>query len=398
MKKGINNMLLFLCVSMIPLCSCTQKIALDKLIEEQMALAIEQYSRMAESIKEEKLLLPRTIDAEGKVKMVKSNDWTSGFYPGVLWYLYEYSNDEQWKNLAMDATARLEKEQYNTQTHDLGFMLYCSYGNGFRLTHDSNYATIMLRGANSLCTRYNPVVGLIRSWDHGSWQYPVIIDNMMNLEYLCWASTYSGDTSFYHTAVVHANNTLRHHFRSDNSSYHVVDFNPITGDVISKGTHQGYDDESAWARGQAWGFYGYTMMYRETKKEEYLQQAIKIADFIIHHPNLPADKVPYWDYNDPKIPDAPRDASAAAIFCSGLIELSGYVGAEQKKNYLNIAEQILRSLSSENYCAKAGENGNFILKHSVGSKPHNNEVDVPLNYADYYYIEAMLRMNALLHE
>src|SRR6187431_1221013 len=270
------------------------------------------------------LRFPRTMNADTLVA-VDSRDWTSGFYSGVLWQMYDYTKDKKWEQAARKWTSGLEKEKYNTNTHDLGFMLYCSFGNGLHLTNDPTYKAILIQGAKSLCTRFNPTAGVIKSWDHGKGQYPVITDNMMNLEFLFWATKVTGDSSFYKIAVTHANTTMKNHFRADNSSYHVLNYDTETGKVISKKTAQGYADESAWARGQAWGLYGYTVMFRETKDKKYLDQAEHIADFLLNHPNLPKDKVPYWDFNAPDIPNTQRDASAAAIAASGLLELGGYV-------------------------------------------------------------------------
>jgi len=337
--------------------------------------------------------LPRTFEG-GQLKTIPPEDWTSGFFPGSLWYLYEYTGDAKWKNAAADYTKRLESIQNFRGNHDVGFMLYCSYGNALRLAPDPASRAVLVQGAHSLFTRYSPPVGLIRSWDFGAWKYPVIIDNMMNLEILTWAARETGEPSFREIAVSHADRTMANHFRPDASSYHVVDYDPASGAVRGKQTHQGYSDSSAWARGQAWGLYGYTMMFRETGNTNYLEQAKRIAKFIIHHPRLPADKIPYWDFDAPDIPNAPRDASAAAIIASALIELSGQVDAEFGKQCLNLARQQLLSLSSPAYLAKVGENGGFILKHSTGHKPKNSEVDVPLNYADYYFLEALLRYRA----
>ena len=336
---------------------------------------------------------PRNIDPNGFLRMVASHDWTSGFFPGELWYMYEYTKDDFWKEKARKQTELLEQEKWNGSTHDMGFKMYCSYGNGYRLTQDSGYKDILLQSAYTLIRRYNPKVGCIRSWDHSrdKWQCPVIIDNMMNLELLMWAYKTSGDPVFKNIAVRHADTTLKNHFRKDNSSYHVVSYNPKTGAVEKKETHQGYSNESAWARGQAWGLYGYTMMYRETGNKSYLEMARKIASFIIRHKNLPKDKIPYWDFDAPNIPHAYRDVSAGAIICSALIELSGYVKADEADEYLAVAETQLRALASPAYTAKPGTNKFFILKHSVGYLPGNREIDVPLSYADYYYLEAMLR-------
>jgi unsaturated chondroitin disaccharide hydrolase len=340
------------------------------------------------------LSFPRGAKADGSYRGTPSNEWTSGFYPGSLWYMYDYTKDKKWEKAARKWTAGMEKEKFNTRTHDLGFMLYCSFGNGYRLTGDPAYKEIMLKGARSLATRFNEKTGTIKSWDHGKWQFPVIIDNMMNLEFLFWATKVSGDSSFYKIAVTHANTTMKNHFRPDYSSYHVIDYDTITGKPLSKVTHQGYADESAWARGQAWGLYGYTVAYRETKDKRYLDQAVKIADFFLNHPNLPKDKIPYWDFNVPDITKEERDASAAAIAASGLLELGQYV--KNGKTYYTAAEQMLKTLSTPAYLANPGENNYFILMHSVGHKPAKSEINVPIVYADYYYIEGLLRYKKLV--
>ena len=257
----------------------------------------------------------------------------------------------------------MEPEQFNKGTHDLGFMMYCSFGNGLRLIREgalqqdaAPYDSILLTSARSLSTRFNPYVGCIKSWDSKPWHFPVIIDNMMNLELLFWASRISGDSSFYHIAVTHANTTMRNHYRPDYSSFHVVDYDSATGAIIAKKTAQGYADSSAWARGQAWGLYGYTMVYRATHDARYLAQAEHIAHFLLTNPKLPADKIPYWDYDAPGIPvvgganggpgGSLRDASAAAIMASALIELSHYVQPAEGRQYLDVAEQIIVTFSS----------------------------------------------------
>ncbi|WP_159518147.1 glycoside hydrolase family 88 protein [Sunxiuqinia indica] len=374
--------------------------ALEQVINESLDFATHQSLLMAESLKDQPDRLPQTIDDEGKLVTCSSDWWVSGFFPGVLWYLYENNPSDSLKNWAINYTLRVEDQKYTTDNHDVGFMIFCSFGNAFRLTGDSAYKEVIHTASNSLITRFNPTVGCIRSWDSApwskQWQFPVIIDNMMNLEMLEWSAKTFEDTTYSHIAETHANTTMENHFRDDYSSYHVVSYDTITGEVERKNTAQGYSDDSAWARGQGWGLYGYTMMYRETGNEAYLKQAEGIADFILTHPNLPADKIPYWDFNAPNIPDAKRDASAGALICSALIELSGYVPAEKAKEYLAVAETQLRSLSSPAYRAELGENGNFILEHSVGHMPNGTEIDVPLTYADYYYVEALMRMKKKL--
>lgn len=384
--------------------SCTSRneenAHLNQVINESLDFATQQSILMAESLKDQPSRLPQTINRKGELVTCNSSWWVSGFFPGVLWYLYENNPTDSLKNWAENYTLRVEDQKYTTDNHDVGFMIFCSFGNGYRITGNPAYKEVIHTASNSLITRFNPTVGCIRSWDYApwsaKWQYPVIIDNMMNLEMLEWSAKTFEDTTYSHIAETHANTTLRNHFRDDFSSYHVISYDTITGQVEKKNTAQGFADSSAWARGQGWGLYGYTMMYRETGNDAYLKQAEGIADFVIHHPNLPEDKIPYWDFDAPNIPDAKRDASAGALICSALIELSQYVSDEKSKEYLDIAKQQLISLSSPDYRAKLGENGNFILMHSVGHMPNGTEVDVPLTYADYYYVEALMRMKKLL--
>jgi hypothetical protein len=363
-------------------------------VKAQMAKATAHYTQML-ATHPDTTRFPQSLKPDGAYDDRRSDWWCSGFFGGSLWYLYEYTQEAKWKDAAHLWTMAVQKEQYNRGTHDLGFMIYCPFGNGYRLTQNPAYVPIMLQGAASLASRFDPDRGAIRSWN--SWKdcdYPVIVDNMMNLEFLFWATRQSGDQRFAKLSVIHADNTIKNHFRPDGSSFHVVCYEP-GGSVSRKATHQGAADGSAWARGQAWGLYGYVTMYRETKKKKYLKQALIIADFIRNHPNLPADKVPYWDFNAPNIPNEERDASAAAITASALLELQGYLKPAQRAPYLGLAEQILVSLSSPAYFAAPGENGHFLLKHSVGAKPLKSEVDTPLVYADYYYLEALLRYQAL---
>ncbi|NQU86356.1 MAG: glycoside hydrolase family 88 protein [Mariniphaga sp.] len=353
----------------------------------------DQLKVFAENIPDEKV--PRSFDQESGYQMVGKNDWTSGFPAGTFWNLYEITGDDYLKEAAIKNTLKLEGIQFNSGTHDLGFMVYCSYGNAYRLTGNTDYKDVVIQASETLITRFNPVVGSIKSWDWSDkWQFPVIVDNMMNLEMLFWATKETGDSKFKDIAIAHANTTLKNHYRDDMSSVHVVDYDTITGDVLLKQTHQGLNDDSSWGRGQAWGLYGFTLCFRETEYPKYLDAAERIADYIIS--NLPADYVSYWDFSDPAIPETFRDASAAAITASALFELSQY--SQKGKKYLEIANKITDSLSSEKYRAKQGENGGFILMHSVGNKPGNSEIDVAMNYADYYYVEALKRKFELLNK
>jgi len=367
---------------------------LIRLIDGNLRQAANQYKVLMGKLPPDRM--PKTYYANtDKLETSNSEWWTSGFYPGTLFYLYEFTHDTALEHEAVRRLSLLEKEQYNKGTHDLGFMMFCSFGNARSILNTKSYDNILVNSARSLSTRFNPTVGVIRSWDNDRWKYPVIIDNMMNLELLFWATQFTGDSSFYKIAVRHANTTIKNHYRPDYSSYHVVDYDTATGAVLAKNTAQGYADESAWARGQAWGLYGYTMVYRYTHDPRYLKQAEGIAHFLLTNPNLPADKIPIWDYNVPEGQRALRDASAGAIMASALIELSKDVAPEKGKEYLDVAEQIIVNLSGNNYHAVVGSNGGFILKHSVGHLPAKSEVDVPLTYADYYFVEAMLRYKQL---
>ena len=328
-----------------------------------------------------------SADKLGKLRTCDVYDWTSGFFPGSLWLAYELTGDERLLADAVDYTNKMLPATFYTGTHDLGFMVGCSYGNALRISPNDSLKTVIIRTADNLASRFNPEIGAIRSWDFGPWNFPVIIDNMMNLELLFQASKLTGDNKYKDIAIRHADKTMACHFRPDMTSYHVVSYNP-DGSIETRQTFQGRSDESAWARGQAWGVYGYTVCYRETGDKKYLEFAQKIADMIISRVKT-EDHIPLWDYDAPNLPTTPRDASAAAVTSSALFELCGYLPDGQK--YFNYAESILRSLSSPEYLAEPGTNCGFILKHSTGSLAHGSEIDVPLNYADYYYLESIKR-------
>ena len=328
-----------------------------------------------------------SADKLGKLRTCDVYDWTSGFFPGSLWLAYELTGDERLLLDAVDYTNKMLPATFYTGTHDLGFMVGCSYGNALRLCPNDSLKTVIIRTADNLASRFNPEIGAIRSWDFGPWNFPVIIDNMMNLELLFQASKLTGDNKYKDIAIRHADKTMACHFRPDMTSYHVVSYNP-DGSIETRQTFQGRSDESAWARGQAWGVYGYTVCYRETGDKKYLEFAQKIADMIISRVKT-EDHIPLWDYDAPNLPTTPRDASAAAVTSSALFELCGYLPDGQK--YFYYAESILRSLSSPEYLAEPGTNCGFILKHSTGSLAHGSEIDVPLNYADYYYLESIKR-------
>jgi unsaturated chondroitin disaccharide hydrolase len=355
-------------------------------VDDNLAQAALDYRRLLDELRGT-AGLPRTFE-RGRLVTVPASDWTSGFFPGCLWLLYEGTGEAQWRGAAERYTILLEAEQHDKSTHDIGFMLGSSYGNGWRLTGTPHYRTVLLNGAEALATRFNPRVGCIKSWDHDRrWDYPVIIDNLMNLDLLLWASRDSGNRRFREIAESHGEITLRNQFRPDGSAYHVVAYDPADGRVVARATDQGAAAGSAWARGQSWALYGCVTLYRETHRQEFLDQARKTAAFLMHHPRMPADKVPYWDYDAPAIPHAPRDASAAAIMCSALFELAR-LDPGATADYAGFAESQLRSLASPAYRSAPGH---FLLNHSTGAFPHGTEIDVPIIYGDYYFLEALLR-------
>lgn len=367
-------------------------------VEENIEFAHAQVGKAIEVIEASgKVLNPTTIKQDGSVYYCDYTDWRSGFFPGSVWYLYELTGDETLLPLAQKYTKAIEEAKNLTWHHDVGFMVYCSFGNGLRITDNLEYKDVIIQAAQSLSTRFRPVAGIIQSWDvvrgwqsQRGWECPVIIDNMMNLELLFNATRFTGDSSFYHIAVSHADRTLAEQFRPDGSCFHVIDYSLEDGAVRNRHTAQGQAHESAWSRGQAWAIYGYTICYRETGDTKYLDQAVKAFEFMRNHKDMPEDLIPYWDMDAPGIPNELRDASAAACIASALYEL-GTMPVPDPAGYIAYADKIMASLASPAYRAEPGTNGNFILKHSVGSIPHNAEVDKPLNYADYYFIEALKR-------
>ena len=344
--------------------------------------------------------MPRNILSdkdERKWNCTSIYDWTSGFWPGILWYAYEYSHDAEIKKQAERYSSALYPVlDHKPGNHDLGFMMYCSLGNAYRLTGEQKYKKMLLRAADSLATLFDERVGTIHSWpgmrQQKGWPHNTIIDNMLNLELLFWAAKNGGNKRLYDIAFSHAEVTANNQFRDDYSTCHVVVYDTLSGKRISQLTHQGYADESLWARGQAWAIYGFTMCYRETGNVVFLDVAQKATDTYLQR--LPADYIPYWDFDAPGIPEEPRDASAAAVVASGLLELSLYIKDKKKaEHYFDAAIKMLEALSSPAYLS--GEVNNAFLLHSTGHKPHGSEIDASIIYADYYYIEALIRLNRI---
>ncbi|UOQ98699.1 glycoside hydrolase family 88 protein [Hymenobacter sp. 5317J-9] len=357
-------------------------------VDQVVALAEAQYAAFLRQYPDS-TRQPRSTQPDGSLQLTTSRNWTSGFFAGNLWQLARFTGKDSWRRRAAARTETLEAEKFTTDNHDLGFILNNSFGQGYAQAPTPKYREVLLQGAATLSRRFSPKVGAIRSWDFAPFTYPVIVDNLMNLDFLFVASKLSGDTAFAHLATAHANTDLKYRFRKDYSTFHVLDFDPATGQLRKAMTHQGYADQSCWARGQAWAIYGYAMLYRNTRDPRYLAAAQHAADYFLKQTNRIPDHIPYWDFNAPDIPNSPRDASAAAIAASGLLELSKY--AKSPKKYYQGATGLLSSLCTPQYLATAGTNNFFLLKHATGYKPANSEVDVPLVYADYYLLEALWR-------
>lgn len=378
--------------------SCNNKMEID--VDKELAYCEQQAIRTLHDIPTLKDI-PNSINKDNiNWNFTRSGSWTSGFWPGILWYLYENTQDENWKNAAIESTELiLPLTMEKAKSHDSGFITMCSLGNGYRITGNEIYKEALLCAANHLAELYNPIVGTILSWPgmvtRENWPHNTIVDNMMNLELLFWAARNGGDISLYDIAVEHAETTMRNGFRSDNTNYHVVVYDTISGDFIKGVTHQGYSDDSMWARGQAWAIYGFTMTFRETRDKKFLDFAQNAADAYLTR--LPYDLIPYWDFKAYEIThNEPKDASAAAIAASALLELSTFLSDRNKaKEYANKAQQMLSELSTTNYQSR-DKNSAFLL-HCVGHMPRRSEIDASIIYADYYYLEALIRLKNLNH-
>lgn len=394
MRKLFNLFFLLTGIFLISSCSTGRFDA-----DHHLAYSKTQSFKTLSSIPADTPNIPRNIkDSIANWRYVTYKDWTSGFWPGQLWYAYEGTKDEKLKQEAERFTSQLlPLSQEPAFDHDLGFQVFNSYGHAYRLTGNEEYKKVVLRTADTLATLYNPQVGTILSWPRSvpnmEWpQHNTIIDNMINLELLFWASKNGGTKGLYDIAVKHAETTMENHFRKDYTSYHAVVYDKDTGKRIKQVTHQGYADETMWARGQSWAIYGYTMVYRETKDEKFLDFAQKVTDVYLER--LPEDLIPYWDFDAPGIPNEPRDASAAAVTASALLELATFVKDKTKaKHYRKVAEQMIESLSSANYQSR--DKNSALITHVTGHKPNGTEIDTSINYGDYYYIEALVRLKKL---
>lgn len=403
---------LFFAFLIFLLVSCEEQ----KLIEKGFARAAEQYQLMYESTPPG--MYPRTVNNSGETRFIGAEplksgaNWTNGFYPGILWMLYAHTGDLAWKVKAEKVTRALEVQKDQIYHHDIGFIIMSSFGKAYEYSPSEYYRNIIIHSAESQLTRFSEITGTTRSWDKwtsrgGTYttEYPVIIDNLMNLDLLFKAYELTGNDKFLKPALSHADKTMANHIREDGSAYHLVAYDPETGEVDARKTSQGFSDSSAWSRGQAWAIYGFTMCYRFTRNPDYLATAMKAADFFLNHKNLPEDFIPYWDFNigefsdyewayDPaRFDEEPRDASAAAATASALLELKDYVDDPVKsREYRDAAVKMLKSLATPEYMAEKGQNNYFLLKHSVASVPHDSSIDKPEAYADYYFLEALLKL------
>ncbi len=393
--KFIGGILTICLVAILIFSSCSDKKEKKEIKKTATELVLDKnVIKIKESLKSLKAVdsFPRNVK-KGKTNwdLVGVQDWCSGFWPGVVWYAYEHSKDSTLLKGAEDFTAPLQQIAYQTaDNHDIGFMVYCSYGNGYRLTKNEAYKTVILAAADSLATLFNPKVGTICSWPgNEEFGYNTIIDNMMNLELLFWASKNGGNKELYTIAESHANVSMKNLVRPDYSIFHVTRYNEETGEFIEGKTHQGYADDSMWARGQGWGIYGFAISFRETGNKEFLETSEKLADHFLER--LPEDSIPYWDFDDPKIPNVPKDASAAAVAACGMLELATLTESEElKAKYFNAGKTLVEKLASKDYLS--GDQNQALLLHSTGHLPNNSEIDIPIIYADYYFMEALLRL------
>ena len=401
MKSKLS--LLLICISLgWESCTPPGKPADPVGVDRQLAYCDTQIRKTLESIGQDSCLMPRSIDTRQKTwNTCDIYDWTSGFWPGILWYDYEATGDTAIRSQAIRYTECLRPliTPLHKGDHDIGFQIFCSFGNAYRLTEKEEYRDIILKGACKLARLYNPKVGTILSWPgmvkEMGWPHNTIMDNMMNLEILFWASRNGGGKELYDIAVNHATVTMKHAFRNDGGNYHVAVYDTLDGHFIKGVTNQGYGDSTLWARGQAWAIYGYTMVYRETKDKTFLRFAEKLANLYLQR--LPDDYIPYWDFDAPHTADCPKDASAAAITSSALIELSNLEDNEEAaQKYRQAAVKMLETLSSAQYQGR--EQKPALIMHSTGNYPGGYEIDAAINYADYYYLQALLRYRKMMAE
>ena len=367
---------------------------LDALVDDAVARSLRRLERSTQEVGSPDMY-PTYGTRELRWQLKSSADWTSGFYPGCLWLAYELSGDRRFADWAERWTAGIEQEKSNRETHDLGFRFMCTFGQALRLQPGVDRArreAVLHEAARTLGERYDPRVGALSSnWDQNPppGSFPVVIDIMMNLELLFWSAAHGGPGELAIRARHHADLTMRDLMRADGGTYHVVRYRLEDGSILNRGTLQGAGAETTWSRGQAWAQYGMVLTYRFTREPRYLDAARRLSDYFLAH--LPDDHVSAWDFqSDIRL----RDVSATAIVASGLFELAACVEPRgESARYREAAERMLASLCRAPYLASGDTN--CLLDHSVQYLPINSNVDVPAIFADYYFLEAIVRYRAL---
>ncbi len=392
----IKRILYFACLIAMPLHAGYQFKSTQKAIDA-LQIAASEYKLLVASLPDSTSFPRRTKSATDETLVkVSAGDWTSGFFPGALWYLYQFTSDDFFLHNALRWTGHIKTQTKNTGAgHDLGFIFNCSFGNAYRIYGHPDYPAVMLEAGKTLSDRFSTIVGCTKSWNSGSWpsysnnvgswKFPVIIDNMMNLELLLKMTQFNNDSLYHRQALQHASTTTVAHIRPDSSTYHVVDFDPLTGNILARGTRQGFSDASCWSRGQAWGIYGFSMMYKYSKDTAHLNTSKRLLGYYLK--NKPADHIPFWDYQAPDLPNTYHDASAASITCAALIDL---YNSTSDTAYLIYAEQIIDELTKPFYLNTNSTNAHLLLRHSTGGT-NGYEADVAQTYSDYYFIEALVK-------
>ena len=426
MKKYLLSLALGL--AMMACQTQTQAPQLD--VEKDLAYCAVQVDRALDGLRladgtYDYTMEPRNI-LEGEVqwncRRASAEEWCSGFWSGVLWMVYESEElkvkSEEFASAQQAPPCAVANSTLSTQhstlkeaaegytdslkflatqpvyDHDLGFLVINSFLKGYEATGREDYKQTALACADTLATLFNPTVGTLLSWprhvkDYGG--HNTIMDNMINLELLFWASENGGSQQLRDIAIRHAETTMQNHFREDGSCYHVAVYDTLTGQFLRGVTHQGYADESMWSRGQSWAIYGYTMVYRYTRDQRFLDFAQKVTDIYLRRLHETSDDwVPLWDMDDPRGLEAPKDASAACVVASALLELCNYVGEDKGTVYREAATQMLADLGTDKYQSR--DRNVAFLMHSTGHHPAGSEIDASIIYADYYYIEALIKM------
>lgn len=333
------------------------------------------------------------ITEKGKWLTSPAGHWTGGFWTGLLWMHGLYPDrGGQRMEMALDQAMKLVPRADDNKTHDMGFIFGPSCVWGSRLTVNNDLVLLALKGANNLKHLYAPQSNVIYAWDEPSYRGISIVDTVMNLPILIWASEKSKETQLKDIAVKVAEQISINHIREDFSTYHVVAWNPETHQIVQKSTHQGYSSDSCWSRGQAWALYGFANMYRYTRKERFLSVAQSLAEYFWNHLDE-ENKLPKWDFIFQNKTDEPVDASAAAIAASGILLISQILKGNNNNDYTKWrtrGEELLEALVKNCFYYRLDEYG--ILRNVTVDKPHNSGIGESSIYGDYYFMEAIFRI------